>query len=57
MKSNATAGEEKVRRFPGQYIDSVKSPDGFVLRSNREIRDAFLAHFRDRFARCPDLPL
>ena len=24
VKSNATAREEEVRRFPGQYIDSVK---------------------------------
>ena len=46
-----------MRRFPGRYIDSVKSPDGRVLRSNRKIRDAFRAHFRDRVARCPDLPL
>ena len=28
-----------------------------MLRSNREIRDAFRAHFSDRFDRCPDLPL
>ena len=28
-----------------------------MLRANREIRDAFRAHFRDRFAHCPDLPL
>ena len=56
VKSNATACEEEVRRFSGRYIDSVKSPDGRLLRSNREIRDAFRAHFRDRFARCPDLP-
>ena len=57
MKLNATACEEEVRRFSGWYIDSVKSSDGCVLRSNLEIRDAFRAHFRDRFARCPDLPL
>ena len=57
VKSNATAREEEVRRFPGRYIDSVKSADGCVWRSNREICDAFRAHFRDRFARCPDLPL
>ena len=57
MKSNASAREEEMRRFPGRYIDSVKSPDGRVLQSNREIHDAFRAHFRDRFARCPDLPL
>ena len=44
-------------RLPDRYIDSVKSPDGCVLRSNREIRDAFRAHFRDRFGRCPNLPL
>ena len=56
MKSNATAREEEGRRFPGRYIDSVKSPDGCMLQSNREIRDAFRVHFRDRFARCPDLP-
>ena len=57
VKSNATAREEKVRRFPDRYIDSVETPDERMLRSNREIRDAFRAHFRDRFARCPDLPL
>ena len=56
VKSNAIAREE-VQRFPDWYIDSVKSPDGRVLRANREIRDAFWTHFRDRFARCPDLPL
>ena len=56
MKSNATAREE-VRRFPDRYIASVKTPDGRLLRSGREIRDAFRAHFRDRFARCTDLPL
>ena len=28
-----------------------------MLRSNHEMRDAFRAHFRDRFARCPDPPL
>ena len=57
VKSNATARVEEVRRFPDRYIDSVKSPGGRMLRANREIRDAFRAHFRDRFARCPDLPL
>ena len=57
MKSNATVREEEVRRFPDRYIDSVKTSDGRLLRSSREMRDAFRAHFRDRFARCPDLPL
>ena len=57
VKSNATAREEEVRRFPDRYIVSVKTPDGRLLRSGREIRDAFRAHFRDRFARCTDLPL
>ena len=33
----------------------VNSPDGRLLRSNREIRESFRANFRDRFARCPDL--
>ena len=55
MKTNATAREEEVRRFPDRYIDSDKTPDGRVLRSNREMRDAFRVHFHDRFARCPDL--
>ena len=56
VKTNATAREE-VRRFPDRYIDSVKAPDGRLLRLGREMRDAFRAHFRDRFARCTDLPL
>ena len=56
VKTNATAREE-ARRFPDRYIGSVKAPDGRLLRSAREIRDAFRAHFRDRFARCTDLPL
>ena len=57
VKSNATAREEEVRRFPDRYIASVKTADGRLVRSSREIRDAFRAHFRDRFARCTDLPL
>ena len=57
VKTNATAREEKVRWFPDRYIDSVKTADGRVLRSNHEILDAFRAHFRDPFACCPDLPL
>ena len=57
MKSIATAREEEVQRFPGRYVDSATSLDGRMLRSNREIRDTFRAHFRGRFARCPDLPL
>ena len=57
VKSNATAREEEVRRFPDRYIASVKTPDMRLLRSGREIRDAFRAHFRDRFARCTDLLL
>ena len=31
--------------------------DGHAIRSNCEMRGAFQAHFRDRFARCPDLPV
>ena len=57
VKSDVTAREEEVRRFPGRCKDSIKSPDGRVLRSNREIRDTFRAHFLDSFARCTDLPL
>ena len=33
------------------------SPVGRVLGSNREMCEAFRAHFHDRFARCPDLPV
>ena len=55
VKMNATAHGEEVRRFPNRYIDSVKTPDGRMLRSNCKMRDAFRAHFHDRFARCPDL--
>ena len=55
MKCNAFTREEDVRRFPLRYIESVKSWDGSVLRSNREMHDSFRNHFRDRFARCPDL--
>ena len=54
MKSNAT---EEVRRFPDRYIASVKTTDGRLLRLSHEMRDAFRAHFRDRFARCPDFPI
>ena len=57
MKTNATVSVEEVRRFLDRYIDSVKTPDGRQQRSCLEIRDAFRAHFRDRFARCTDLPL
>ena len=56
-KCKAFAREKEVRRFPFRYIESVKSPDGCVLDSNHEIRVAFQVHFRDRFARCPDLPV
>ena len=44
-------------RFLDRYIDFIKSPDGHVLRSNREMRDIFRAHFHDHFACCPDLSL
>ena len=57
MKSNTTACEEEVRRFPDRYIASLKTPDGRLLRTSREMRDAFRAHFRDGFSRCTDLPI
>ena len=57
VKTNATAREEEVRRFPDRYIGSVKAPEGWLLQLGREICDAFRVHFRDRFARCTDLPL
>ena len=57
VKSCVTERGEELRRFPDRYIASVKTPDGRLLRSSGEIRDAFRAHFRDRFARCTDLSL
>ena len=57
VKRNALAREEEVRTFLFRYIESVKSPDGHVLRSNREMREAIRAHFQDRFASFPDLPV
>ena len=57
VKCNASARDEEVRRFPFRHIESVKSPDGRMLGSSREMRNAFRGHFRDRFARCPDLPV
>ena len=54
VKCNAFMCKEELRRFPW-YIECVNAPDGRVLRSSREIREAFRTHFRDRFARCPDL--
>ena len=46
-----------MRKFPHRYIESIKSLDECMLRSSREIREVFWVHFRDRFARLPDLPL
>ena len=40
VKSNATAREEEVRRFPDRYIASVKTPDGRLLRSTRDTSQA-----------------
>ena len=57
VKCNAFVREEEVRKFPHRYIEFVESPDGHVRRSNGEICVDFRAHFRDCFARCPDLPL
>ena len=57
VRCNAFMRKEELRRYIDRYIEFVKSPDGRVLRSNREMREAFGAHFRDRFVRCPDLPV
>ena len=57
MKCNTLVSEGEVRRFPFRHIESVKSPDGRVLGSNREMHNAHRVHFRDRFARCPDIPV
>ena len=47
--------KEELRRFPGRYIECVNALDGRVLRSSREICEAFRTHFRDCFAHYPDL--
>ena len=57
MRWNEFILKEKLRRFHNRYIKFIKSPDGRVLRSNREMYKAFCAHFRDRFAHCPELPV
>ena len=57
MKCNTFVREEEVKRFLHRYTEFVKSPNGHAQWSNREMRVAFRAHFRDRFARCPGLPL
>ena len=57
VKCNAFLRKEEWRRFPCRYIEYVSAPDGRVLRSSREIREAFRAHFRGRFALCPELRL
>ena len=54
---NVSGRKEDVRRFPFRYIESIKSLDGRVLGSNRDMREAFGMHFRDRFALCPELPV
>ena len=41
--------------FPRRHIECINTPDGRVLRSSREIREAFRVHFRNRFARCPEI--
>ena len=46
--------KEELQRFPGRYIKCYKFPDGREVRSNREMREIFRTHFRDRFTRCPD---
>ena len=53
-KYGAFTRKEKVRRFPHRHIEFVKYLDEQVLRSSREMREAFRAYFRDRFARCLD---
>ena len=49
--------KEELCRYTDGYIEFVKFPDGYMLRSNRKMRKAFWVHFRDRFACCPDIPV
>ena len=57
MKSKAFLRKKEVRRFPFRYIESVKSRDGRMLRSNNEMHETFREHFCDLIASCPDLPV
>ena len=54
MKCDAFVRKGEMQRFSHRHIEFVKSPDGHVLQSNRKLHEAFRAHFRDHFARCPD---
>ena len=51
VRCNAFTHKEELRKYTDWYIEFVKSPDGRVLH------EAFWAHFRDHFARCPDFPV
>ena len=55
VKCNALLHKEESRMFPHRHIKCINTPDGCVLRSSCEICEAFQVHFRDHFARCPDL--
>ena len=50
MKCNSSVHEEKVQKFPQQYIEFVKSLDEHMVRSNREMHSTFRVHFSDHFA-------
>ena len=55
VRYNALMCKEELRRYTEDTpIEFVKSSDGRVRRSNRGMREVFWAHFRDRFAHCPD---
>ena len=55
MKYGAFVRKEELRRFPHRHIEFVKSPEGHVLQSYREMLEAFRPNFRHCFAHCPDL--
>ena len=57
VKCNAFLRKEEWRRFPCRYTECVSAPDGRLLISSREIREAFRAHFRGHFTLCPELQL
>ena len=57
VRCSAFMRKKELRRYSDRFIEFVKTPDGHVLWSIREVREAFGAHFRDRFARCLDLPV
>ena len=55
VKLDASMRKEEMRRWPNRYIRSVKTPDGQILQSTRDICDGFRQHLQKRFTKKPSL--